>query len=64
MEQLIDRILTLIKNKPMKPNEIAIKLMDVPQDDIDHAIQIILERGLAAPNLEWKLTLNRPLDRA
>ncbi len=56
-ENLINDILEVIKETPMSPSDIASEL-GLHQRDVDYAIQLILERGYAAPNLDWKLALN------
>ncbi|MCK5601549.1 hypothetical protein KAR91_06770 [Candidatus Pacearchaeota archaeon] len=57
VESLIDEILTAIEKAPMCPDEIA-ACVSGTKEETDYAIQLILDRGYAAPNLDWKLTLN------
>ncbi len=55
-ESLVTEILVVIEKAPMLPNEIY-KHVSGTKEETDYAIQLILDRGYAAPNLEWKLTL-------
>ena len=55
VENLIDEILLAIDKVPMSPDEIAVHVSGT-REETDYAIQLIIERGYAAPNIEWKLT--------